>query len=726
MKILTTILLSLLAIGMTTMAVILAVNGNLASITGWYNFRPGMPLLAKNLQNSIKDASWMRIKDLHDEIECERDAQGNWWIRQPFTDRMDPYAVEAILKFTALSKVVGTIPINTETRKNMGEYGVETSPIHVTIKKDDDEGHATMARYTLGNASPWYADAEDGKSLLPTTYLRTSFYGKDKRVHVVSGNILNIFKNGLEALRDPRPLAFDPATLNQITIENKGAETITLSATCQNNWSIQAPVAASVNADNVEDLLSSLVQLKAVQVQDLTKDIKLPEPELVITLHEASKEHKLTLYPAFASDNRQVCYARVNDRNVLFTLLYEKTAINKGSYASIINAVCKLPVLTEQQLAQVRSKQHVSYIKDLPHTLTSLRSHQFSSSIEPKKVMRVSLRTGRANSSAIVLLRVPGDKDSQVEDKWFCSATSQTKYRPAEEAVVMNFLHAFGSVPVKEIVEDIPIGGDVKAAMQKYNLLTPTYTIMILQKNLMTQEEETHIFYISRAKSPQGRIAWYGIEKDRNSICRLDTKMTQLLSPRLAKWQSRNVFSFPISAVRRVTQNFMKAKVELNYDYIGEDWTGTLNGKDITPDINIHRASNYVRNLQKLKVHQWIDPYDQDALDALQKPVFSVVLDLELVDYDDAEQYSVEHQGEVEITDNPEEMLDGTEAIDEHLRNIAMAKRKVTKHTCTLEIAPALYDSDKPFFYGRIVETGELFIIKFDEAQRLGSSVIEL
>ena len=161
----------------------------------------------------------MRIKDLHDEIVCAKDENGVWWIIRPFKDKLSPAAVQAIFAFTANARLVDTLPLNNITRSNMREFGVETAPHTIVLKKPDGKDSlTTVARYTLGSTSPWLADAGDGESLLPTTYLRTSFYGRDKRIHVVSGNILNIFKDGLEALRDSSPMQFDIEQIRGITI----------------------------------------------------------------------------------------------------------------------------------------------------------------------------------------------------------------------------------------------------------------------------------------------------------------------------------------------------------------------------------------------------------------------------------------------------------------------------------------------------------------------------
>ena len=160
---------------------------------------------------------------------------------------------------------------------------------------------------------------------------------------------------------------------------------------------------------------------------------------------------------------------------------------------------------------------------------------------------------------------------------------------------------------------------------------------------------------------------------------------------------------------------------------MGETWTGTLKGEDITPRINPHRASFYLRRLQDIKVSQWLDDEDEDALKALRSPAFRVKLDLEITDYSDAESTVIEQEENAgEITDTPEGMLQEQGADADILRSLATMERRTHLESRTISIAPANYNSDKPFFYGRIEETGQLFILPYEVAQSLAGDFLEM
>lgn len=748
MRLLRTIILFLLAAGAITLSAILATDGNLARVTGWYHFDAGMPLFGRENTAQLDQVTWMRLADLHDTIECERDNAGNWWIISPFRDRMSPAAVREILHFTAAAKVLETLPNNKGTRRNMREYGVETNPVTITLKKPDGEGElTTVARYTLGNASPWLADAGNGEDVIPTTYLRTDFYGRDKRIHVVSGNIRKLFKDGLEALRDPHPLLFDPDALRDITITPAADDAKSLHLhrlSSEAAWTITAPVITAADEDKVNTLVQNLMNLAALRVDD-AEDITLPaEPVCRIRLQGEGSEQarELALYPAFddAEAEQRLCYATVDDRPVVFTLQAARKVHRKGSYAALLNAATELPVLPDKAMAQVRMSRSTIYTDELDLTLPALRSLRLAD-IDPKDVSRVALVTP-ADGASLRLRLIPGDADNQVEDTWLYTAPQRHNRRgTAELAAVRNLLKALSSVPAEEVVADALPGEDIHTLRALYGLDHPTY-LLFLQPNPcavratlfgqdlpLVKDRRPRTFAIARAQNPAtGKLAWFGAELGSESVCRLSPKFTRLLSLRAEKWKSRSLADFPISAVRRLTLDYQEAPLVLDYDYIGESWTGRLKDEDVSPRINPHRAEHYLRRLQKLKVAQWLEPDDPDALAALEKPVFRVKLELEITDYSDAEATVIESQDEAQTVNGGDaaDLLSEADATDRRLRDLALAERQTHAETRTLEITPSDYDSDTPYFYGRLVETGDLFILNFEDAQGLAGDMLDM
>ncbi len=757
MRIISTVLLGIGAALGVVASVFLTIDGNLARLTGWYSFKPGMPLFTPENAARLPDVTWMKIRDLNDTITCRREEDGVWWIIEPFRDRMNPAVVSSIINFAGQTRVVDTLPLNQTTRARMREYGVETTPHSFVLKvPDGNRGeHTTVARFTLGSTSPWLADAGDGRSVVPTTYLRTDFYGNDKRIHVVSGNILSMFRSGLSALRDPRPLLFTPDSLREVSICShlaEGGETTVkiCRASAETPWNIIAPCLTSADQDKMNNLVASFVSLAAVKVEDNTAVQPQGPAEYTVSFRADGSDEPvvLTIYKSFPSpaDGQPLCHATVNNRPVVFTLQAEPRVSRRGSYSRIVNSICNLPVLPTRAMAQLRSGAGNIYTSELPLSLSELRSLRFSNIVD-KDVSRVVLRVHDSDESLRLML-IPGDVESEVSDMWMYSV-GNTRFAEADELVVRRFLNGLGTIPVRGIEADMKPGENPREFMARYGLNNPYYTLFLSPRPCfyratlfgvdlpLVKDRDTRIFYISRYRDPQtGRFRWVGMENGGSTIYWLSTRLTRTFSLSPNNWRARNVVNFPISALRKLTLGYQQAPLELHYDYIGESWTGTLGGEDVTPRINPHRAQYYIRQLQKLKVSEWLDKDDEFALQCLQNPVFSVRLNLELTDYSRAEAVvmdssTLDHENLTPgMGDSRTQMAEGalteSTATDEALREAALQEHPTISKTITIEIAPSTEASDEPFFYGRVVETGELFVLPYADAQGLDGNILDM
>lgn len=464
-----------------------------------------------------------------------------------------------------------------------------------------------------------------------------------------------------------------------------------------------------------------------------------------LKIEGSDKPLRLTLYTPYISpaDGQTVCHAEVDGRTAWFTLPAAPRVNRQGSYARIVNSIFSMPVLPARAMAQLKSHSGVAYTGDLPLQVEQLRSLRFTD-IEARDVERVSLRS-RYYTRPLRLVLVPGDADSDVSDTWMFSADG-LPYQEAEGDVVRRFLSGLKDIPVTGIAEDLALSGGEAALMAKYGLDKPDYVLAIRPRSCayrallfgvdlpLVKDRGTRFFFISRYRDPQsGKRQWVGMERGGHTVSYLSTKLTRLFALEPEAWKLRNIVNFPISALRHLTFGFQQAPLELDYDYIGETWTGTLNGEDVTPRINPHRAEYFVRQLQKMKAAQWLDPADEDAVARLKTPVFSVQLKLEVPDYSEAEAVIMDHEdsqlaglSEGSRFEQAAELLRESSETDEALRNLAMQEVKTHARTITLEIAPSGELSDTPFFYGRIRETGELFTLSFQDAQSLAGNILDM
>ena len=100
-------------------------------------------------------------------------------------------------------------------------------------------------------------------------------------------------------------------------------------------------------------------------------------------------------------------------------------------------------------------------------------------------------------------------------------------------------------------------------------------------------------------------------------------------------------------------------------------------------------------------------------------------VELELPDAPEAATLADAPHTEVDTSEGtPEELL--TAAEEEDPLRAADTKRKTHTETRTIEIVPGDNTSDTPFFYGRLRETGELFILRYEDAQGLAGDMLDL
>lgn len=762
MRIFYSVFLGLTAALMITASVFLTIDGNLAKLTGWYRVTPGMPLFTNEHASQLSDVSWMRISDLHDTIECAKDSSGTWWIIKPFRDKLDPQVAAHILNFAQNAHIIDTLSINDETRKSMRDFGVESDPCSVTLKravgKDD---YTTVARFTLGKKAPWLADMGDGKSVGQTTYLRTNFYGDDDRVHVVSGNITHLFSGGLKNLNDPAPLRFDPNALIGIKISSQNAQPIELKREDKDKQWILHTVnnSAVAEQENVAKLMIMLCQLNALHVKN-ADDVKLPaEPQYTIelTVQGAKNPQVLKIYPPEelpgslgSATARTYSYATVNNRNVVFRLQAEPKIRRRGGFSSIVNGVFSLPVLPAETMAACRGLNEV-YTADIPLDLEHLRSRKLAS-FDERDVESVLIRS-RHSRYPVRLCLIPGILESNVQDAWTVEAQGQ-EIEEAETEIIRSFLRNFRNIPVEGIIADLPFADTAEAAarrnelMKQYGLFNPDYRIFITPRSCanrcnlfgidlpLVKDRDVRIFAVSHYQDPEsGEIMRVAMEEGSHTIFRVSPRLTRTFAMQLNAWKSRNLVGFHITELKRFTLDFMTASLVLEYDSMAESWSGTLDGADVTANINPHRALACVNRLRRMKVQEWLDPDDADALEKLSHPVFRVKIDLETVDHTqvDALVVDTEELGHDRMTEGSADYRnDGAKAtlqedseLDKKFRDLALLSRPVLEKSFTIEIVPANNTDDQPMFYGRIRETGQLFLIKFEDAQGIGSSPLE-
>ncbi|MBE6417072.1 MAG: hypothetical protein E7033_01245 [Akkermansiaceae bacterium] len=767
MKLFKTILMGAIAALLVTASVFLTIDGNLAKLTGWYRVTPGMPLFTSEHAAQFDQVCWMRLRTLTDTVECIKDDKGVWWIISPFRDKLNPEIASRLLTFATHATIVDTLDVSDnegELAQNLRDFGFESDFWDITLKipqNDSADELTTAARFTLGKKAPWVSITDDGKHSVDTTYLKTNFYGADDRVHVVnSGDMTSLFSRGVVGLRDPQPLRFDPNELTNIRISLADGNKYLLNRkNADAPWYLTTPHQTTIaDQENVAKLVLMLCSLNARDIREAA-DVTLPEkPQCEIELRTGAKAAPLNLklYEQFTQDalrgsysatDGAHCYATVNDRKVVFTLPAVRKS-REGQFASLINAVYSLPVLPAEEMASIRGLDQV-YTAQLPLSLNQLRSHLLPM-FDERDVQQILIMSPFLSKSLRLCL-IPGIKESNTQDSWTIEEVASNQVFEAEVDDVRRFLRNFRTIPVEEIVADIPSEPQAAAQLKKkYHLNTPDYTLFIEPKTCgyrshifgvdlpLVKDRNPKIYYISIIQNETtGELQHYAMEQSGNMICRLAPAFTKRLATRLDAWKSRSLVGFHISSLKNYTVEFLSANeiFSLDYDHTQAGWSGTINGKDATVLINPHHAVGCIDSIRKLKVREWLPPYDESAIACLRKPELRVKIQLQIEKESDAEaivadaeelgHHLLDESGQYRNTSAAEVLQDDSD-FDQKFRDQVFAEVQYENKTITIEIAPMTLTEDTPMFYGRILETGQIFTLNNQDAVSLGKHPFEI
>lgn len=679
MRLFRTILLVILTILSLTAAVIVTVEGNLSSLIGYMAFNKGERLFPYS-HEEISEISWMRVQDVHATAEAHRLENGVWWLSKPWNDRMDPIAAAAILQFTYSTTIVDALPLNNTVRNSMREFGVETTPVQITLKKADSDGAnaTTLARYTLGSAAPWFVDNPEHKTVDGTTYMRSNYHGNNDRILVGTGNILPLFRESINHLRDHRPLLLpSPASKHpnqpcEIVISHRNKTVKLQRDSLTMPWQITEPLPLQANAKNVFELQNNLQLLTASKVSDPEETLlpETPEAERVkITIRTfgpggPGAPVTLTIYPRDSQSSPTV-KATVSDRRAVFDLPFEDNDFVPG-------------------------------IETLRKTLdlSSLRSPYLIRLNQPL-LNGISIRP-RSGYGVVIRLQ-EGDKDRSVSSKWLYSAEGH-EFTGINEEQLMEFIKTFISAPVSDFMTDSP--GDLGI----YGLTDPQYIVTFGYKMKDDSMPPPQTLFIGQGADR----GWYAMESGKPSVYKIGEDFMKVVRTDDLVWRPKKLIQF--SRLYLKTLELARAgqhPLVLDYDHLLDTWKGVSGGRDVTMDINPNRARYYLTALENMYIRQWLPYSDQAAADALQSPVFTLRMELE---------EPVGEETRLNIIDRP---------TNSNFTHLPLPAEEYAKRTVTLQIAPAGEAGYSDFYYGRISTSPYYFIIDMNEVRKLGASVYE-
>lgn len=589
MRIVWTTLLLLLTALCVTVALMTYQGHTMLGMIGYHTYEKDRPLF--DLSNEdLQDISWCRIACQNETLVAQRMPDtGLWWITSPWTDRLDPRIMADIFRFTAGTTVVDTIKLNNTTRSVMKEFGVESNPVAITLKKQGNHRDTTLARYILGNKAPWIVEHPETKQSNETTYLRTDYYGADSRIVVAEGYILPIFKEGIRHLRDHRPFLLHHSQPAKIVIKHN-KQIITLErANPTANWCITAPLDIPTDSEATKTLLAALETLTATRVTNYAEsDLpRLPDDKIItISIEKFSFDQEHSLMPPIIlsiylpdAASATMAKATVSDRNAIFDLPLEEVSGLPG--------VSTMPLT----LAQLRSKKLGVLERD---------------SIE-------SILIQHRSASPLVLRRFEGNRSRGLREEWiFSLGDGNFELVNADQlAELISILYAS---PVEGVATDAPI------SLAPYGLETPSLRCQISYAN----KPPVALFF---GQGPSGQ--WYAYQFGLPTVYILAEDTVLAFDTDPLAWRRTQLLNFNRFDLQSVTIKHSDAPaLELQYDHLDDSWKASADGKDVTIEINPNRANKYIEKLSSLNATSWLPKDSPHARKALETPSFTLVIDL--------------------------------------------------------------------------------------------------
>ena len=576
MGLIRTILWALLAVGILALAVLQTQEGSLARLFGRGEFKEGQFLFSYEPEQAHLIIARVGEKSL----SFVKNDKGEWWCQTPWQDRMDPRAAAAIIQFSLGMKIVDTLPLNHTVTSNMREFGVDNTPVEVIIK---DKKESSLARFKLGSLAPWVIRSEDEKTPpLPTLYLKTDYYKWNDDIFVVTGNINPLFKEGMKYLRDYRPLYFDVKKLSAIEIKTPIESFFLEKDAITHKWKLGANGFFDADEKMVQNFLSVIQALSATELleeKEVVLSEKLQQNAHTVTLaFEGGNPLVLTLYPSGQKEQKTVL-AKVSNRKGYFSLPI--VAPDKGQ-AGLSNLAMSSKILRSRQL--------------LP--------------VERKEIEGISLRFGESGEGLVI--------KKSLHDKWVYQQRDGS-ILPVNEYQLYSFLKTLLLEPVADFATDAVVD------VEPYGLYNPLGVITFALKD----------------KSPLSLVIGKGVDEgyyaqleNSPTVYALSSDYVSALGLATHRWRSPLILQLNSCELKNIQLERKDApRMLLEYDFAGESWVAKEGAKgeekNVTLELNPHKANNLLTALEKLEVLQWMPSSFDSAYQALKKPTHTLVIETE-------------------------------------------------------------------------------------------------
>lgn len=585
MRYLPTILLGVCALVLSALAIVNTDGKYYDAIWGTPAIEPGNQLFKVKELDQVRSITLENYEGEQTELKLA----GNIWVgTTPWKDRADRLFIDALFQFTAGLQVQEVIPRKDLDLKN---FGLRNGHTRVTMR--DAKGKA-VCDYRIGRPAGWQIPTEDGKSTLPTSFIRLADQDLKHNIYLCSSapvNIHSLFNDNFARFRDHHPFYFSPQYLDKARIQNNEGEVVISRESLRSLWMITKPLNLNVDPKSLSELLTNLARLNAFKVEDRA-NVTLPTAAnnvsgaMEIALHNAGAEEDFTLqvYPP-SKEGDSVVLATVSNRpDTVFHLPLTSTDANSISMSQFQTGVNDLRSKTMTQINAPQLKNIIIKPTDRPLTFLSRTK---------KTTWRVQRNKG---------------------------------YEVANEIAVIDLLTAVTRDKVQKFVTDAatdlaPYGLDRPEIRLAFNFFNH-------QKGLV----------ISIGRDPKGEKVYAHI-MGKSNIWEISQETLAKISIHPWQWRTSHVWHIPKVDIKHIDiQRKGKPAIGLEYAFFTEKWTATRSSEDqttnVTAGLNPHRATTLLTHLESLHTTKWLGPAHNQAQQALKTPDTIISIQIQQVNDD--------------------------------------------------------------------------------------------
>ncbi|MGC4017161.1 MAG: DUF4340 domain-containing protein [Luteolibacter sp.] len=496
-----------------------------------------------------------------------------WMMEEPWKDRMDPYAAEALINFTRGTHVEDVIP------KDKIDGVTAGFKDGVIVLRMEDENGLPLCKYLLGRKTAWIGTeqpeqkpgaAPEQPIEVPTVFIRPWDKARKNHVYACTGDIHPLFNDGFRYLRDHHPFYFVPQQLQHIRIRTSGGELTLARESEQHAWHIIKPLDLTTDPEQMILLLAGLKNLRAVKVSDRasvtlpTNGATVGTEQIAIQAFGAATETVLEILPP-ATPGATTRLATISDRP---------------------GTVFELPVKSDRDMLG---------LSGLPLTVNTLRDATLTN-LNIAAVSGVLIQP--AGKPAISLTRQP---------KQWMIGEGETML-PANDLRVFDLLNAVSRVKVAGFVTD------AATDLSQWGLDNP-----ILKLRFLSVDNQTLELAFGRDRAG----TYYANRTGTTTVVKVTGDIVSKIATRAFEWRGGLIWSLSKTDIKSLTIGAKgKPLAALRYNDNFEKFEAMRDGKDVTLDLEEGRARNFLDALIGVSATRWLSEEDEGAATALADPAF--------------------------------------------------------------------------------------------------------